>query len=168
MKTRVSIHKTPSFRQSAFTLIEVMMGAAVMTVVFITIFGVMTTGLFISQTSRENLRATQIMVDKMEGIRLYSPTQITNSAFLLGSFTNWFCETNNIGMPNVQGYGVKYTGTITISNPPFSTSYSSNMQQVTVNIGWVSTGQGNIAHSRSMITFYANQGLYNYIWTNGY
>jgi type II secretory pathway pseudopilin PulG len=155
-------------RQSAFTLIEVMMGAAVMTVVFVTIFGVMTMGMFISGTSRENLRATQIMVDKMEGIRLYSPTQLTNTTFLLQSFTNWFSETNNLGLPNVQGYGVMYTGTITIAPVSFTTSYSSNMQQVTVNIGWVSGGQGNIAHTRSMSTFYANQGLYNYVWTNNY
>ena len=144
------------------------MGAAVMTVVFVTIFGVMTMGMFISGTSRENLRATQIMVDKMEGIRLYSPTQLTNTTFLLQSFTNWFSETNNLGLPNVQGYGVMYTGTITIAPVSFTTSYSSNMQQVTVNIGWVSGGQGNIAHTRSMSTFYANQGLYNYVWTNNY
>jgi type II secretory pathway pseudopilin PulG len=168
MKAALPIHKTPSSCQSAFTLVEVMMGTAVMVVVFVTIFGVMTEGLFVTQTSRENLRATQIMVDKMEGIRLFSPTQLTNNAFLLQSFTNWFCETNNIGMPNVQGYGVMYTGTIAISNVLFSTSYTSNMQQVTINISWVSTGQGNIAHSRSMSTFYANQGLYNYVWTNGY
>lgn len=168
MKIRVSINETPMPRQSAFTLIEVMMGAAVMTVVFVTIFGVMTMGMFISGTSRENLRATQIMVDKMEGIRLYSPTQLTNTTFLLQSFTNWFSETNNLGLPNVQGYGVMYTGTITIAPVSFTTSYSSNMQQVTVNIGWVSGGQGNIAHTRSMSTFYANQGLYNYVWTNNY
>jgi len=155
-------------RQSAFTLAEVLMGAAVMSVVFVTIFSIMTVSLFISGNSRENLRATQIMLDKMEGIRLYSPTQLTNTTFLLQSFTNWSSETNNIGMANVQGYGIMYTGTITIAPVTFSTSYSSNMHQVTVNVGWVSGGQGNIAHTRSMSTFYANQGLYNYVWTNSY
>jgi type II secretory pathway pseudopilin PulG len=155
-------------RQLAFTLIEVMMGAAVMTVVFVGIFGVMTMGMFVSGTSRENLRATQILLDKMEGIRLYSPAQLTNSSFLLTSFTNWFSETNNIGLPNVQGCGVMYTGMITIAPVSFATSYSSNMQQITVSIGWVSGGQGNIPHTRSMSTFYASQGLYNYVWTNTY
>jgi hypothetical protein len=144
------------------------MGAAVMSVVFVSIFGVLTMGLFVSGTSRENLRATQIMLDKMEGLRLYSPTQLTNTMFLLQSFTNWFSETNNIGLQNVQGYGVMYTGSIAIAPVSFAASYSSNMQQVTVNIGWVSGGQGNIAHTRSMSTFYANQGLYNYVWTNKY
>jgi type II secretory pathway pseudopilin PulG len=152
MKIWVSINKTPLPRPSAFTLIEVLMGAAVMSVVFVSIFGVLTMGLFVSGTSRENLRATQIMLDKMEGLRLYSPTQLTNTMFLLQSFTNWFSETNNIAIAPVS----------------FAASYSSNMQQVTVNIGWVSGGQGNIAHTRSMSTFYANQGLYNYVWTNKY
>lgn len=144
------------------------MGAAAMMVVFVTIFGVMTVCLFISSTSRENLRATQIMMDKMEGIRLYSPSQLTNTSFLLQSFTNWASETNNIGLPNVQGYGVMYTGTITIAPVSLATSYASNMHQVTVNVGWVSGGAGNMAHTRSMSTFYANQGLYNYVWTNNY
>ena len=144
------------------------MGAAVMAVVFVSIFGILTAGLFLTGTSRENLRATQVMQGKMEGIRLFSPTQLTNTTILVQSFTNWFSETNNIGMPNVQGYGIMYTGSIVIAPLSFTTSYSSNMHQVTVNIGWVSSGQGNIAHTRSMSTFYANQGLYNYVWTNNY
>jgi len=139
-----------------------------MSVVFVSIFSIMTVGLFVSGSSRENLRATQIMLDKMEGIRLYSPAQLTNASFLLQTFTNWFCETNNIGLPNVQGYGVMYTGSITIAPVNFAASYSSNMHQVTVNVGWTSGGQGNMAHTRSMSTFYANQGLYNYVWTNNY
>jgi hypothetical protein len=168
MKLSLSNNKTSLPRDSAFTLVELLMGAAVMTVVFVTIFGVMTVCLFISGTSRENLRATQIMLDKMEGIRLYSPAQLTNTAFLLQAFTNWASETNNIGLPNVQGFGVMYTGTITIAPVNFATSYTSNMHQVTVNVGWVSGGAGNIAHTRSMSTYYANQGLYNYVWTNNY
>jgi Tfp pilus assembly protein PilV len=168
MKLSLSINKTPLPRESAFTLVEVLMGAAVMTVVFVTIFGVMTMCLFVSGTSRENLRATQIMLDKMEGIRLYSPAQLTNTAFLLQAFTNWSSETNNIGLPNVQGYGIMYTGTITIAPVNFATAYTSNMHQVTVNIGWISGGQGDIPHTRNMTTFYASQGLYNYVWTNNY
>jgi hypothetical protein len=164
----MSINETPARCRLAYTLVEVLMGAAAMVIVFVTIFSVMTACLFMSGTSRENLRATQIMLDKMEGIRLYSPSQLTNTAFLLQSFTNWSSETNNIGMPNVQGYGVKYTGTLTIAPVGFTNSYTSNMHQVTVNLGWVSGGVGNLAHTRSMTTFYANQGLYNYVWTNHY
>jgi len=149
---------------AAFTLIEVIMGAAVIGVVMITIFSIVTVGLFITGTSRENLRATQIMLDKMEGLRLYTPEQLTNGHVLVPSFTNWYVETNNIGMTNAQGYGVQYTGVITISPVIFSTSYSSNMSMVTVSVGWVSLGQGAISHTRSMSTFYSTQGLENYVY----
>jgi hypothetical protein len=168
MKTRIAISETLPLRQSAFTLLEVAAGTAVMAIVFVTIFSVMQMGLFMTTTSRENVRGTQIMLDKMEGIRLYSPTQLTNSGFLATAFTNWFCETNNIGLANVQGYGVMYTGAITIAPVIFATTYSSNMEQITVNVGWVSGGVGNMAHTRSMSTFYGIKGLYNYVWTNGH
>jgi type II secretory pathway pseudopilin PulG len=168
MKIAVSAKDAIEFRRSAFSLIEVMMGAAVMAVVFGSVFAILTMGLFMTTTSRENLRATRVMQDKMEGVRLFSPTQLTNTTILVQSFTNWFSETNNIGMASVQGYGIMYTGSIVIAPLSFTTSYSSNMQQVTVNIGWVSGGPGNMAHTRSMSTFYANQGLYNYVWTNNY
>jgi prepilin-type N-terminal cleavage/methylation domain-containing protein len=164
MKALVSINKTSSARHSAFTLVEVTMAVAVMAIVFVSIFSAMTMSLFVSETSRENLRATQIMMDKMEGLRLYSPSQLTNTAFLMRSFTNWYCETNNIGEPNVQGYGVQYTGSLIITNVPYTTSYSSNMYQVTVTVNWTSIGQGNIAHTRSATAYYANQGLYNYVY----
>jgi hypothetical protein len=168
MNITVPSARTSTRRQAAFTFVEVVMAAAVMAVAFASIFAIMTCGLFIDQTSRENARATEIMLGKMEGVRLYSPTQLTNTTLLVRSFTNWFSETNNIGMPNAQGYGIQYTGMVTFASVAFSTSYSSNMQKVTVNIGWTSGGQGTMAHTRSMSTFYANQGLYNYVWTNGH
>src|SRR5579872_7447979 len=131
METKLFDRSDRGRRTAAFTLAEVMVAAAVMAVVFVSIFAIMTAGLFITQTSRENLRATQIMLDKMEGIRLYSPSQLTNTSLLLQSFTNWFNETNNIGLANVQGYGAQYTGSITIAPVGFVTTYSSNMNQVT-------------------------------------
>src|SRR5579872_7207454 len=99
----------------AFSLIEVAVATAVVLVSFAGIFGVMTMGLSISQASRENLRATQIMLDKMEGVRLYSWSQLTNSSFLIPAFTNWFYETNNVGLSTATGYGIKYTGTVAVA-----------------------------------------------------
>ena len=165
-KTKVNVHSGPLPRQPAFSLVEVLVGTCVMTIVFASIFATLTMSLSTTELSRENLRATQIMLDKMEVLRLYTPTQLTNTTLVVRTFTNWQCETNNIGMPDVQGYGVQYTGSIAITNAPFAASYSSNMQQVTVNLSWVSGGQDNFTHTRSVSTFYANQGLANYISTH--
>lgn len=147
----------------AFSLIELMVGMAIILVVFLTIYGSMTMGLSITQLSRENMRATQIMLDKMEGVRLYRWDQVTNSSFLVANFTNWFFETNNIGMAIATGNGAQYTGTVAVTTVPISSSYKDSMRMVTVYVGWTS---GNINHTRSMSTYVSQMGLQNYIYND--
>ncbi len=48
-------------RQSAYTLAEVMVGVAIMSVMFLTLYLGFTQGFGVVQSSRENLRATQIL-----------------------------------------------------------------------------------------------------------
>ena len=156
--------------QLGFSLIEVAVATAVVLVSFGSIFGVMALGLSISEASRENLRATQIMMDKMEGVRLYNWSQLTNSSFLVPAFTNWFYETNNVGLSTASGYGIMYTGLVSVASMPFSNSYSSSMTQVTVTVGWTSAGCGwepaSLAHSRTMTTYVSEQGMQNYIFNS--
>lgn len=135
MITKLSTRSRACGSRLAFSLIEVAVATAVILVSFAGIFGVTTMGLSISQASRENLRATQIMLDKMEGVRLYSWSQLTNSSFLVPAFTNWFYETNNVGLSTATGYGTVYTGLVSVASVPFSNSYSSSMVQVTVTVG---------------------------------
>lgn len=149
----------------AFSLIECIVAISVIMIGFVTIFGSMTMGFSITELSRENLRATQIILDKMEGVRLYSWTQITNSSFLQPTFTNWFYETNNIGLTTAKGNGVLYTGVVAVTSVPFSASYSNNMVQVTVSVGWTSA-QGGLHHTRSSCTFVSMSGLQNYVFNN--
>jgi uncharacterized protein (TIGR02598 family) len=152
---------------SAFSLIEVVVAVAVILVAFLAIFANMTFGLSVTQLSRENLRATQIMLDKMEGVRLYSWSQLTNSSFLVPSFTNWFFETNNIGMATASGTGISYTGQVLVTAVPFTTYYSPSMRKVTVNVGWTSGNSGNTERTRSMSTFVSASGMQNYIYNVG-
>ena len=152
---------------SAFSLIEVVVAVAVILIAFLAIFANMTFGLSVTQLSRENLRATQIMLDKMEGVRLYSWNQLTNANFLIPSFTNWFFETNNIGMATASGNGISYTGQVVVATVPFTNYYSPNMRKVTVNVGWTSGNAGNISRSRSMSTFVSEAGMQNYIYNVG-
>jgi|SRR5579859_4681900 len=153
---------------SAFSLIEVVVAVSVILVAFLAIFANMTFGLSVTQLSRENLRATQIMLDKMEGVRLYSWTQLTNSSFLVPSFTNWFFETNNIGTATASGTGISYTGQVLVTSVPFNVpAYSQNMRKVTVNVGWTSGNSGNTPRSRSMSTFVSEAGMQNYIYNVG-
>ena len=150
-------------KRRAFTLLEVLVGMSIIMVVFVTIFGGMTMGLSITQLSRENLRATQIMLDKMEGVRLYNWSQVNDTNFLKSGFTNWFYETNNIGLVTAQGNGVQYTGSVSVAAWPFSASYSNNMRIVTVTVGWTS---GNVVRTRSMSTFVSQNGMQNYVFNH--
>src|SRR5579871_991813 len=149
----------------AFSLIEAVVAVSIVMISFVTIFGCITFGFTVTQLSRENLRATQIMIDKMEGVRLYSWTQVTNSSFLVPAFTNWFYETNNIGQVTAAGNGAMYTGLVSVATAPFTNSYSSNMVQVTVTVGWTSAGK-NLTHTRSMKTLVGMSGLQNYIYND--
>jgi hypothetical protein len=149
----------------AFSLIELCVAMSIILVTFVTIFGSMALGLFITQASRENLRSTQIMIDKMEGVRLYSWLQLTNSTYLIPSFTNWFFETNQIGLSTANGTGVQYTGVVAVADAGalIPTSYRSSMRKVTVIVNWSS---GGINHQRSMSTLVSEMGMQNYIYNN--
>jgi type II secretory pathway pseudopilin PulG len=149
--------------QQAFTLLEVVVAACVIGVSAASIFVAINMGFSMTATSRENLRATQIMVDKMEGVRLYNWTQLTNSSFLIPNFTNWYFETTNIGQVDASGNGVQYTGAVQLTPVPFTNAYySSNMVQVTVTLNWSSSGNGwygaSNYHTRSMVTYVAMNG----------
>ncbi len=169
MKTRCITGPSPRQPRrrglGAFSLIECVVAISVIMISFLTIFGCLTFGFTVTQLSRENLRATQILLDKMEGVRLYSWTQITNSSFLTPVFTNWFYETNDIGQLNAAGNGVLYTGLVSVTQVPFSTSYTNTMVLVTVKVGWTSSGK-NIAKTRTMQTLVGEFGLQNYIYNN--
>jgi Tfp pilus assembly protein PilV len=152
--------------RTAFSLIEVVVAVSLTLVTFLTIFGGMTMGLTITQQTRENLRATQIMLDKMEGVRLYRWDQLlSTNNILISSFTNWFFETNNIGATNAIGNGVSYTGAVSVVDTGLATSYSSSMKRVNVTVGWTS-GSGRVTHTRTMATFVSQQGMQNYIYGN--
>lgn len=152
--------------QFAFTLIEVVMAVSVILIAFVAIFGSISLGYSLTALTRENLRATQIMVDKMEGVRLYSWSQVTNTnTFLATTFTNWFYDTNNIGLVSAQGNGVQYVGTVSIVPFPYSTTYSSNMVQFNVTVTWTSQFR-SMSRTRSMSTYVSQPGLQNYVYND--
>lgn len=163
MKLLGHLHRKQRRARSAFSLIELVVAISIILITFLTIFGGLTMGLSVIKLSRENLRATQIMLDKMEGVRLYNWDQITNSTTLQASFTNWFFETNSIGTVVAAGSGVSYTGQVLVASVPFTNSTSPRMRSVNVNLGWVS---GGISHMRTMGTFVSQEGMQNYIYNN--
>lgn len=139
---------------AAFSIIEVTVGMGVVGTSMAALFSGFTTGFFTMQMARENLRATQIMLEKTETLRLYSWEQINTPGFIPAAFTNSYD-------PNAQNKGVNYAGTLTVANAPISSSYSNNMKQVTVTVNWTT---GSLNRSRSLTTYVARNGLQSYIY----
>jgi len=162
MNIRTSSQQKTDTRRHAFTLMEVLVVVAIIGFEFVTLYLGMTQGFGIVQVARENLRATQILQEKMETIRLYTWDQITNNGFIPPTFTAAFypagSQTNN-------NQGATYQGTVTISAvpPPLSAaSYAKDMKMVVVQVSWQS---GNIQRNRDMRTLVSHYGLHNYIYT---
>jgi len=148
---------------AAFTLPEVLVGAFVLGIMAVSLFAALSTGLRIVQSGRENARATQILMQKMETIRLLRWEQTTNTDLAPTNFTDWYDPTRT----NTQSGGVMYQGYFSVTNVPSSipAAYSDKMQAVTVTIYWTNYLNTNtpIVHSRQMQTYIARYGMQNYV-----
>ena len=146
-------------KAAAFTLAD----AVVAVFVLGTIGGSFCIGLssafFVMQNTREDLRATQIMTQRIEAIRLCRWSQL--SPFTFQESYDPLTVTN-------QSSGAKYFGTVSIvpvTSVPNSASYAPNMAQVTVNLTWTNYNLNvPVVHTRQMQTQVARYGLQNYIW----
>lgn len=150
--------------QSAFSLIEAVVGMAVFGITCLALYSGIASGYSTVQFARENLRAMQILVEKMEVIRLYNWDQINKAGFIPATFeaVHYPTATAKTGKPDSQAsHGVTYYGKVTISAAPFSSNYNSKLRLVTVDLTWTT---GNIKRSRSLSTMVAFDGLQSYIY----
>jgi hypothetical protein len=161
MKLRQSIDRKPRVTQLAYTLMEVVMAVALLAIMMISLYGGITSGFAVVQLARENLRSTQIMLERMEGIRLYRWDQLVYSNMIPTSFTAYYYPLAASG----ESKGIAYNGTMVITNANLSpaATYSANMRLITVTLTWNS---GNVRRTRSMSTYVSKNGVQNYVYYN--
>src|SRR5690242_12164798 len=83
VRMKIKLHLARALRrQKAFSLIEVTVGMGILGTVVGAVLSGFTSGIFTMKMARENLRATQIMLERMETIRLYSWDQVTSASYL--------------------------------------------------------------------------------------
>lgn len=154
---RIEISRSSRARRklAAFSLVETAVGMAVIGAVLGAMLSGIVTGTFTMRLARENLRATQIMLEKVETIRLYSWDQVTTN-FIPSSFTNVYDPVAPTGQQ-----GLAYIGTLTIGPAPFNCSYSDSVRQVTVNLNWQT---GGLQRNRTFTSLIARNGLQDYIY----
>lgn len=156
MKIGIAANKAKSFRL-AFTLIEVIMAVVIIGIAAAGLIGCFSGSFFVMRMARENQRATQVLIERAEAIRVFTWNDMTNGN-LPGAFTDYFDPSfSQFG----GSAGVTYYGTVTTNAPAFSTSYNNNMMMVTLQVKWTTDGVGR---SRTLSTIYSLNGAENYVY----
>ena len=145
----------------AFTLAEVMVGVALIGIVFVSLYAGMSSGFAVTQLARENLRATQILMERMEGIRLYNWDQVVYSNMIPTRFTNYYYPLAGGNEPK----GVAYHGQMYIWQPSLypSATYTNNMRAVVAMVTWTNN---NVPRWRWIWTYISKHGVQNYVYYN--
>ena len=145
--------------QRGFSLVESAVGMAVVGIMFTSFFAGLSQSLSVVQSARETLRATQIMAEKMDTIRLYAWDNLTTAGYVPTSFKVPFdskAATNSTS-------GIIYDGTVSIKTPALTESYSSSLREITVTLTWQS---GKMTRQAEMTTWVSQYGMQNYIISN--
>jgi len=90
MKIKLSTSSLVRQKLAGFSLIEATIGLGIIGTVVGAMLSGIANGTFTMRMARENLRATQIMLEKVETIRLYSWDQINSNGFIPTTFTNLY------------------------------------------------------------------------------
>jgi len=133
---------------------EVLFSVVIVGVLVVALYSALASAVPMVRSGQESERVTQILSEKLDTIRLYNWTQITN--------LNCFLPTNFVAVrdPLMTNSALYYTGTIAVAEAPIEEGYRSNLLQVTVQVDWVS---GSRPQSRTMKTYVAKYGLQSYI-----
>ena len=143
--------------ESGTTLSEVLIATGILGLSIAGILAAIFSGFFIVERVRENQRATQIMLEKVETIRLYNWSQVNSTGFIPTTFTAPYDPQKPAGQQ-----GLTYRGSFTIAPFPHATNYKDNMRMVTVTLSW--TSARNLARSRTFSTYIAEDGVQNYVY----
>jgi hypothetical protein len=150
MKTRLS-----ALKEKGGTLVDVVMAVAIIGIMCIGLVGSLTYGYWTMGTTRENQRATQIMLETVETIRLYNWDQVNSNGFIPATFSQVYDPQGSPG-------GITYYGVITTNRPSIGATINSNLMQMTVVLNWTNTR--GMAHHRTNVTYIAKDGLQNYVY----
>jgi len=157
ISSEVSNSAIRSRSQKGGTLVEVIIATCILGIMGGGIISSINYGMFMMRLARENARASQVMLEVMESVRLYNWNQVTANGYVPVLFTNYYDPQGTTGQQ-----GPAYYGTITVSNCPIGTSYATNIRQFTVTLQW--NTMGRIDHSRSTTTYVSKDGLQNYVY----
>jgi len=163
-----------------FSLIEAIIGMAVVGIMITALYSALTTGFTTEQLDREDIRATQLLIEKMDQLRVISWDQLSDPSITPTTFDASFnpdetpvlrqkvrvrlsaASMNGVAKGLTKYTTLVYYGKVEVADAPNDTSYSSDMKQVTVTIEWKTLS--GMKRTRSFTTFVARYGMQNYAY----
>jgi type II secretory pathway pseudopilin PulG len=143
-----------------FSMVEACVCIAVFGIIFAAFFSGLSSSFSMVGSARETLRATQIMAEKLDTLRLYSWDNLTTPGYVPTNFTAAFYPTNGLNAGTSASQGVTYTGTIIISNAPITTEdYAADVRTIVINLTWQ---RGLITRHAQTSTLFSRYGMQNY------
>jgi len=157
--------------QSAYTFAEVMVAVAVIAVMVVSLYLGISGSFSVIQRAREDLRATQILVQRAETVRLYNWDQLRytgNPGWFQTNFTDIYDPF--AGGTNAAGGGVTYHGNIRVTVPPpmlGAVSYRNDVALISISLMWTNhSGTRPFPHQRQFQTLVAKSGMQKYVYGN--
>ncbi len=143
---------------------EVIVAIAVLGFILGSFYAGISSGFLLVRLARENLRATQIMVQRTEDYRLYGWSQLTNSSVVAPAFVDYFDPSGT----NSQSTGTVYVGVVSNTVPDsVPAAYRNSMRVLTLTVFWTNysskPSMDPLVHSRQMQTLVARYGMQNYV-----
>jgi prepilin-type N-terminal cleavage/methylation domain-containing protein len=171
------VRKSASSRASGFSLVENIIGMVVIGIMVVALYAALTSGFNVEKLNREDLRATQLLIEKMDQLRVISWDQLLDPTIVPRTFQATFNPDETVAlrtrphdMPSAStnglakkasGASIVYSGSLSITDPVNDTvGYTNEIKVVTVSLDWKSaTGR---PRSRSFTTYIARYGMQNY------
>jgi type II secretory pathway pseudopilin PulG len=151
-------------RNQAFSLVEAVVGLALLGLVCMALFSGLCNSTFSVQLARENLRATQVMAERLDTIRLYRWKDITNDNFvrkLAEGFISPLHAPDPLSPPPTNSTSAAFRGAVYVEPAPIGELYGKDMRLVTVEVRWQT---GELKRKRSMSTLVSRYGTQKYIF----
>ena len=134
-----------------------MVAVAILGFMLVSLYTGLSSGFAVVKVARENLRATQILEERMEVIRLIKWDDVT-PGFIPTTFSAPYYAADSTNSPSA---GFSYTGLVSVTNAPLTESYAKEMRMIKIDVKWTS---GNVTRTRQMITLVSRYGLQNHIY----
>ena len=150
----ISVNSTKGSKStSGFTLIEVLTAVGIVGIVSVSLYAGLAMSFNSVQNSRLELRATHILTEKLEALRLYNWDQVNTAGFIPGKFTEKYQPSNSLS--------VVYQVQVTLTNAAVASAYNDTMWKAVAEITWV-TPQGK--RQKRMETLISQYGIQNYLY----